>query len=71
MRIPSHERYETATYVIGQVGNIYYVKRGSDGTIVYRGANAATVINWALSNLTPNRTWHEKVVVKGEFVTDI
>ena len=45
------------------------VKNGLTGVIDHQGADAATEINWALTNLTAGRTWKEKVVLKGNFTT--
>ena len=54
-----------ASYEIFKTGSNYYALNGSNGKIDYFGANAATVINAAYNGLTADRTWQEKIVLKG------
>ena len=46
---------------------IVYAKNGRTGKIDFFGNDASTVIQKALDSLTPNRTWKERVVVRGDF----
>jgi len=62
---------ETASYIIFHDDEGFiYAKNGDTGKIEFSGTDAATVINWALSSLKPDRIWREKVVVKGNFIID-
>jgi hypothetical protein len=38
-----------------------------DGNVPYSGSDASTVIQSAINALTPNRTWKEKVLLKGNY----
>jgi hypothetical protein len=58
---------ETASYVIWTDGTNVYARNGVTGAIDFKGTDASTVIQAALNALTPNRTWKEKVVLKGNF----
>jgi len=59
---------EEASYIIFKDDEgLVYAKNGDTGEVEYQDTNAATVINWALSSLTPGRTWREKIVLKGNF----
>ena len=55
------------TYTIYKEGSTYYAK-DAYGAIDFSGTNATAVIQQALNSLTPDRTWKEKVVLKGDFV---
>jgi hypothetical protein len=54
------------SFLIEKRGNLI-VAQDSRGRIQYSGTDASTVIQSALNALTPNRTWKEKVVVKGDY----
>ncbi|RSN72959.1 hypothetical protein [Candidatus Methanodesulfokora washburnensis] len=57
-----------ASYIIFKDEHgIVYAKNGKTGKIDFFGDDASTVIQNAINALTPNRTWKEKVVIKGEF----
>lgn len=53
---------QNATYVIFKVGSTYYARHGTDGTIDYSGANAATVIQAAIDALSA--TYGGKIQIK-------
>ncbi len=61
---------EDVSYVLFKDGSTYYAKNGDSGNIKYSGSNATYIINSALADLTPSRTWREKVVLKGYFTID-
>lgn len=54
-------------YIDNYDGNKIKAKNGTTGIVDFSGTNAATVINNTLSALVPNRTWKEKIVLKGDF----
>jgi len=73
-----HGLEKPASYIIRKNGSYYEAINGSTGKIDYGGANnaggvsgtdAATVIQSALNALTSGRTWKERIVFKGEFIT--
>ena len=67
--VPAPVTTVEAKYVVSNVGGIYYAK-DSAGNTVASGSRAATVINAAISALTPNRTVKEKVsLVSGSTYT--
>jgi hypothetical protein len=43
----------------------YYAKSGSNGTNCFPSTNSSWVIQQAFNSLTPNRTWKERVVLRG------
>ena len=55
------------SYIIWTDGTNYYAKNGKTGQIDFSGTDASTVIQNAINNLTPNRTWKEVVKLKGVF----
>ena len=60
---------QPASYIISTDGTTIYAKNGTTGAIDYSGTNAATVINAALTNLSPIRTWMESIKIIGEYTT--
>ena len=58
---------EPLSYIILQEDGLVKAKNGLTGKIDFSGTDAASVIQQALNALTPNRTWKEKVVLKGDF----
>jgi len=56
------------SYIIFQEDGLVKAKNGLTGKIDFSGTDASTVIQSALNALTPNRTWKEKVLLKGNFV---
>jgi hypothetical protein len=56
-----------ATFVVNTDGIEVWATR-HDGKLQFSGTDAAAVIQQAINDLTPNRTWKEKVVVNGNFV---
>jgi len=61
-RVPFTLSYD---YIIYQDGNLYFAFNTKTKQIEFVGTDAGKVINQALNNLTPNRTWKEKVMLKG------
>lgn len=57
------------SYIIYKDGSTIKAVNSTTGVIDYSSINAATVINSAIDNLTAGRTWKEKVVIKGNFIT--
>jgi uncharacterized lipoprotein NlpE involved in copper resistance len=64
------------SYIIETYGTYVWAKSGKTGEVVYggqwnaggvSGTDASAVIQSALDALTPNRTWKEKVLIKGNF----
>ncbi len=68
--IEAGSNVDTASYIIFKDGNTIYAKNGTTGKIEFQNADAATVIQGALNNLTAGRTWKEKVVIKGDFIIE-
>jgi hypothetical protein len=60
--LPSHPY----SFLIEKRGDLT-VAQDESGRIRFSGSDASTVIQQALNALTPNRTWKEKVVLKGNF----
>ncbi len=56
-----------ASYIIEKDGDLVRAINGRTGRIEFQGTDASEVIQNALNNLTPNRTWKERVVCIGEF----
>jgi hypothetical protein len=61
---------QTASYIVFQDGSYTKMKNGTTGQIDAYSTNASQIINWALGNLTSERTWYEKVMLKGNFTCD-
>jgi len=61
---------EVVSYIVYKEKNTTYVKNGTTGQLEYLSTNDVLAINYALSNLRPNRTWIERVVLIGEFLID-
>ncbi len=57
----------TASYIVENNSGTITAYHCNTGSIDYSGSSAATVIQQALNALTPNRTWKEKIVLKGNF----
>jgi len=58
---------QSAKYIVYKSGTTYYAKSGETGRIVYRGSNAAAVIQLAINGLTSGRTSKEKILLQGDF----
>ena len=56
-----------ASYIVENNAGTITAYHCNTGSVDYSGSSAATVIQQALNGLTPNRTWKEKVVLKGNF----
>jgi len=54
-------------YIVYQDGDKYCAQNGFTNAVEKCDSDASTVINYALSNLTPGRRWKEMVVLKGQF----
>jgi parallel beta-helix repeat protein len=54
-------------YIVYQDGGKYCAQNGFTNAVEKCDSDASTVINYALSNLTPGRTWKETVVLRGTF----
>lgn len=57
---------DSYTFLVWVDGSTYRCKH-TNGTEVYSGTDADTVINYALGHLTSGRTWDEKVLLVGYF----
>lgn len=57
-----------ASYVVENNSGTITAYHCNTGSTDYSGSSAATVIQQALNALTPNRTWKEKIVLKGNFI---
>ncbi|MDH7478202.1 MAG: hypothetical protein QHH17_07470 [Candidatus Bathyarchaeota archaeon] len=55
----------TASYTVWREGDTYYVAEASG--IRFSGKNASQVIQSAIDSLTADRTWKEKIILKGDF----
>jgi len=64
--IESLDVTEAYDYIIGVDGSTYYAKSGKTGKIEYSGSDATMVIHNAIDALTSERTWKEKIVLKGK-----
>jgi len=58
---------EDAIYEVFSLDNKIYVRSLENNKIVSSGCDAREQIQYALDNLTPGRTWMERVVLKGNF----
>ena len=56
------------SYIIYTDGTTVYAKNGYTGQIDFKGSDASTVIQHALDSLTPDRTWKETVIIKGNLI---
>ena len=63
---PVTETLPTYDFLIYKDGDYYKVQDGDSLGIVYKDKNASTAIAKAINLLTPNRTWKEKIVLKGD-----
>jgi len=60
-------KVQSPSYIIYQEDGIIYALNCKTGQIDFSGTDAYTVIQSTLNALTPERTWKEKVVLKGKF----
>jgi len=58
------------SYLVYTNGASYFMRNGSTGRVDFSSANASQVINFASGNLTSERTWYEKILLKGNFTCD-
>jgi hypothetical protein len=65
--MPVEQPPSAASYIVFQKGGQCYAKNGTTGHIEFGPGDASTVIQSALNALTPDRTWKEKVILKGSF----
>jgi hypothetical protein len=65
--MPVEQPPSAASYIVFKKGGQCYAKNGMTGHIEFGPGNDSTVIQSALNALTPNRTWKEKVLCKGNF----
>jgi len=64
---------QPAKFIVENVSGTIIWKDGTNGTVYATGTTptqATNIINWALGNLTSGRTWKEKVLLKGSFVSN-
>jgi hypothetical protein len=54
-----------ASMIVTNEAGTYKCYSGLTGAVLESGATAATVIQYAIDNLTAGRTWKERVVIKG------
>jgi len=60
------------SFMIFREEGLYRARRGDNGKIQFEDPKLHEVLNDVWNALTPNRTWKEKVVLKGEFtLTDM
>lgn len=55
-------------YIIFKDGEVIKAFNTKTKSIEFQGPDAATVIQSAINALTPNRTWKEGVLLKGDFI---
>ncbi|HIJ97797.1 TPA: right-handed parallel beta-helix repeat-containing protein [archaeon] len=67
LQLESGSGFEDANYIVFSDGGNIYAKNGTTGAIVANGTNASNVIQGILFNLTKDRTWKERVVLRGNF----
>jgi len=60
--------YFAPSIIVGKEGSYYYAMKYRDKYPFVKSSDASEVINSALNSLTPDRTWKEKIVLKGDFV---
>lgn len=60
-------RYAPYHYLVHTSGSVVKVKSGETGRTVYSHATPSTAIQWALDNLTADRTTKERVYLRGDF----
>lgn len=54
-------------YLVYRRNGFVWAKNGRTDEVEFYGPDASVVIQNALNALTPNRTWKEKVLIKGDF----
>lgn len=68
--IVEHSFIKGASYIIENDEGTIKAFSGTTGALSFSGSDLSTVLNNAMNSLTTDRTWKEKIVLKGEFEID-